>query len=122
MLLPLQAGGIRRSSLSNVWSYRALDSAWWRPADGLSLPLTRLFCQYFGGSLALATARERWRADRRAGCHAAHAREQVPVEGVGTDCYVAFNRRAEDNVEVILPRARLRSSTGGIFDAQERRA
>ena len=34
-----EAGGIRRSSLANVWSYRALDSKWWKPQDGLSLPV-----------------------------------------------------------------------------------
>ena len=36
-----RAGGIKRSSLINVWSYRALDSSWWRPKDGLSLPPAR---------------------------------------------------------------------------------
>ena len=25
-----EAGGIRRSSLVNVWSYRSLDSKWWQ--------------------------------------------------------------------------------------------
>ena len=29
-----EAGGIGRSSLPNVWSYRALDSRWWRAAAG----------------------------------------------------------------------------------------
>lgn len=41
---PPTPAGIRRSSLPKVWSYRALDSKWWKPADGLSLPLARLYC------------------------------------------------------------------------------
>ena len=48
-----QRGADAGSSLINVWSYRSLDSAWWKPADGLSLPLARLYCKYFGGSLAM---------------------------------------------------------------------
>jgi len=92
-----QAGGIRRSSLINVWSYRSLDSAWWQPADGLSLPLVRMYCQYFGGSLAL-----------------------VPMEGWGTDCYVTFNRMADANREIISPTRATGYESAGLFDAQSR--
>ena len=63
-----------------MWSYRALDSKWWKARDGLSLPLARLYCKYFGGSLDL-----------------------VPMEGFGTDCYVSFNRLAHKNSEHIIP-------------------
>ena len=106
-----EAGGIRRSSLINVWSYRALESSWWSPRDGLSLPLARLYCKYWGGSLAL-----------------------VPMEGFGTDCYVTLNRLAHENAETIIPAAaaeaedslatRPRAREGGavgLFDAQSRR-
>ena len=89
-----QAGGIKRSSLINVWSYRALESKWWKPADGLSLPLARLFCVYFGGDMTL-----------------------VPVEGYGTDCYITFNRLAHANSEYILPPG----DADGLFNAQSRR-
>ena len=97
-----EAGGIRRSSLSNVWSYRPLNSKWWKPEDGLSLPVVRLCCKYFNGSLAL-----------------------VPVEGFGTDCYVTLNRLPQDNSERInlyeddsVVEPSLRSF---LFDAQSRR-
>jgi len=104
MKLEDEAGGIRRSSLANVWSYRSLSqSAWWTASDGLSLPLVRLHCKYFGGSLAL-----------------------VPIEGHGTDCYVTFNRLPEENAEQIQPRSSREplsgSSSMNIFDAQSRRA
>ena len=99
-----EAGGIRRSSLINVWSYRALRSKWWAPADGLSLPLARLYCKYFGGQLSL-----------------------VPMEGFGTDCYVYLNRLAQANSEHILPDPTNRNEEGqtefvhGVFEAQSRR-
>ena len=98
-----EAGGIKRSSLINVWSYRALESSWWTPADGLRLPLVRLYCKYFGGSLAL-----------------------VPIEGFGTDCYVTLNRLPHENVERIEPRASRKedertAGMGMLFDAQSRR-
>jgi len=95
------AGGIKRSSLINVWSYRSLDSAWWKPADGLSLPLARLYCKYFGGSLAM-----------------------VPMEGYGTDCYVIFNRLAHQNTENVVPLPSVADDNErleGLFDAQSRR-
>ena len=91
-----RAGGIKRSSLINVWSYRSLESKWWKPADGLSLPLARLYCVYVGGDMTL-----------------------VPVEGYGTDCYITFNRLAHANSEYILPAPR--SDSDGLFDAQSRR-
>lgn len=101
-----EAGGIRRSSLMNVWSYRALESKWWKPADGLSLPLARLYCHYFGGEMSL-----------------------VPMEGYGTDCWVTFNRLAHANSEQILALHREDLHGGdsggdgvGLFDAQSRRA
>ena len=97
-----EAGGIRRSSLTNVWSYRALDSKWWKARDGLSLPLARLYCKYFGGSLDL-----------------------VPMEGFGTDCYVSFNRLAHKNSEHIIPVDSNEEDPnrvgGGLLDAQARR-
>lgn len=98
-----EAGGIRRSSLSSIWSYRPLQSKWWRPEDGLSLPLVRLCCKYFNGSLAL-----------------------VPVEGFGTDCYVTFNRLPQDNSERIHADSHLEktdepSLRSFLFDAQSRR-
>lgn len=66
-----RAGGIKRSSLINVWSYRALDSSWWRPKDGLSLPLARLYCIYFGGDVSLVGPYEtRRRGHARARAHA----------------------------------------------------
>jgi len=98
-----EAGGIRRSSLTNVWSYRSLDSAWWKPIDGLSLPMARLYAQYLGGTLDL-----------------------VPLEGWGSDCYVTFNKPPHANVEQILPTDLLTddhapSSDGLLLDAQARR-
>lgn len=97
-----EAGGISRSSLTDTWSYRALDSKWWRPSDGLSLPLARLYCQYFGGSLEL-----------------------VPMEGFGTDCYITFNRLAHENSEQILPVPEVNDGGEGalgvgLLDAQRR--
>lgn len=97
-----EAGGIKRSSLVNVWSYRKLDSKWWRPADGLSLPLARLYCTYFGGSLAF-----------------------VPMEGFGTDCYITFSRKGSEQFDP-LDRADDDVEGGGsvatgLFDVQERR-
>jgi pyruvate dehydrogenase kinase 2/3/4 len=95
------AGGIRRSSLINVWSYRSLNSSWWKPSDGLHLPLARLYCKYFGGDLAL-----------------------VPMEGYGTDCYVTLNRLAHANSENILPlpgaAAEEEGDSAGLFGAQSR--
>jgi pyruvate dehydrogenase kinase 2/3/4 len=100
-----EAGGIKRSSLINVWSYRSLQSSWWQPPDGLSLPIARLYCKYFGGSLDL-----------------------VPIEGYGTDCYVVFNRLSHANSEQILPdpvtdptRRDSDQQSDGLFDAQSRR-
>ena len=104
MKLADEAGGIKRSSLVNVWSYRSLESKWWRPRDGLTLPLARLYCKYFGGSLAF-----------------------VPMEGWGTDCYATF---ARDGSEQIMPVPTDRGDVGatddrivgpGLFDAQQRR-
>ena len=85
-----------------MWSYRSLESQWWRAADGLSLPLVRLYCKYLGGSIAL-----------------------VPMEGYGTDCYIAFNRLPHENCEQIRP-APSGVLAGGwdecsLFDAQSRR-
>ena len=85
-----EAGGIRRSSLINVWSYRSLESSWWRPVDGISLPLARLYCQYFGGSISM-----------------------IPMEGYGTDCYVTLNRLAHANSEQIIPVPATHISDGG---------
>lgn len=73
------AGGIPRSQLRNVWSYRSKSIKRWGQGIGLGLPLARLYAMYFGGSM--------------------HA---VPMEGHGTDCYVAFNRLAHENCEKIL--------------------
>ncbi|KAJ1623197.1 branched-chain alpha-ketoacid dehydrogenase [Pavlovales sp. CCMP2436] len=136
-----QGGGIARSKLADVWSYRGywakgggddtfeptqtptvggLDA---RDAmHGLGLPLSRLYAKYFGGTLHLA-----------------------PMEGYGTDCYVRLNRLGDQNCENLPPSvlaspgsldssehqlAELRSSwragadergTGSLFDAQARR-
>ena len=95
-----EAGGIKRSSLVNVWSYRSLASSWWRPADGLSLPLARLYAKYFGGDL-----------------------DFVPMEGYGTDCYVNFSRVGSEQIRP-MPTARAGGGderTAGLFDAQQRR-
>ena len=73
------AGGIPRSQLRNVWSYRGKALKRWGQGVGLGLPLARLYAKYFGGSM--------------------HA---VPMEGHGTDCYVVLNRLADANCEKIL--------------------
>ena len=96
------------ASLINLWSYlyRSLQSRWWKPADGLSLPLARLYCKYFNGSMAM-----------------------VPMEGYGTDCYVTFNRLAHANSEQIVAvptkpmdeNASRATRAPGFFDAQSRR-
>ena len=46
-----QAGGLRRSCLADVWSYRSLASSHWKVGVGLGLPLARLYAKYFGGTL-----------------------------------------------------------------------
>ena len=106
-----EGGGLPRSRLRGVWSYRGrwagghADPALQGKADlhGLGLPIARLYAKYFGGSLAL-----------------------VPIEGHGTDCYVTFNRLPEENAEQIQPRSSREplsgSSSMNIFDAQSRRA
>ena len=73
------AGGIPRSQLRNLWSYHGKALKRWGQGVGLGLPLARVFAKYFGGSV-----------------------HTVPMEGYGTDCYVAFNRLAHENCENIL--------------------
>lgn len=85
-----QGGGIARSRLADVWSYKG---AWMTIGDaeeaptvggaaapltqhGLGLPLSRLYAKYFGGTLHL-----------------------TPMEGYGTDCYVKLNRLGDHNCE-----------------------
>jgi len=74
-----QAGGISRSRLADVWSYRSIASSHWKSGAGLGLPLARLYAKYFGGTLHLA-----------------------PMEGYGTDGYVTLNKLADDNSENLL--------------------
>lgn len=74
-----QAGGIPRSKLRDVWSYRNQAAKRWGKGVGLGLPLARLYATYFGGSL-----------------------DAVPMEGHGTDCYVVFNRNIARNVESFM--------------------
>lgn len=62
-------GGIPRSHLPDVWSYRGKETKRWGQGVGLGLPLARLYAKYFGGNMSL-----------------------VPMEGHGTDSYVVFNR------------------------------
>ena len=73
------AGGIPRSKLSDVWSYRCQNAKKWGQGIGLGLPLARLFATYLGGRLSF-----------------------VPMEGHGTDCYAIFNRREETQKEVMV--------------------
>lgn len=72
-------GGIPRSQLKNVWAYRGKTTKRWGQGVGLGLPLARLYAKYFGGDM-----------------------NAVPMEGHGTDCYVRFNRLADDNAEQLL--------------------
>lgn len=90
------AGGIPRSQLRNVWSYRGKSAKRWGQGIGLGLPLARLYAKYFGGSM--------------------HA---VPMEGHGTDCYVVFNRLAHANNEKIL---KVPSFTAAARDEESRAA
>lgn len=92
-----QGGGIARSRLAEVWSYKGYwtdgvgadclfdpvetpavtgGSAAPLAMHGLGLPLSRLYAKYFGGTLHLA-----------------------PMEGYGTDCYVRLNRLGDQNCE-----------------------
>ena len=48
------------------------------PARSRLVQLVRLYCKYLGGAIAL-----------------------VPMEGFGTDCYVAFNRLPHENCEQV---------------------
>ena len=98
-----EGGGIARSRLAEVWSYRGARLAGGfglaarSDADelvrspeasvGLGLPLARLHCKFFGGSLHL-----------------------TPMEGYGTDSYAKLNRLGDDNCED-LPQA-VRESYG----------
>jgi len=72
-------GGIPRSHLPDVWSYRGKETKRWGQGVGLGLPLARLYAKYFGGNMSL-----------------------VPMEGHGTDSYVVFNRLAHANSEHTL--------------------
>lgn len=107
-----EGGGIARSRLSDVWSYKGSsftgDNA--KPRSSrLGLPLSRLYAKYFGGTLHL-----------------------TPMEGFGTDCYATFNRLMHNNNETVVRpdqlldscdrAAQLEPTLGeGLFDAQGRR-
>ena len=120
-----EGGGIARSKLADVWSYKGrwsdeyadefqLDSPQPSPTvggdaaplamHGLGLPLSRLYAKYFGGALHL-----------------------TPMEGYGTDCYVRLNRLGDQNCENLpslvreSPGERDSSLRGGLFDAQAKR-
>lgn len=98
-----EGGGIARSRLAEVWSYRGARLAGGfglaarsdadelvrspEASAGLGLPLARLHCKFFGGSLHL-----------------------TPMEGYGTDSYAKLNRLGDDNCED-LPQA-VRESYG----------
>jgi len=93
-----QGGGIARSKLGDVWSYKGS----WSNLDtadepelrtpivggdaaplakrGLGLPISRLYAKYFGGTLHL-----------------------TPMEGYGTDCYVKLNRLGDNCCENLPP-------------------
>jgi len=74
-----QGGGIPRSKLADMWSYRGQAKKRWSKGHGLGLPLARIYATYFGGSM-----------------------DAVPMEGHGTDCYVVFNKVMESNRENFL--------------------
>lgn len=119
-----QGGGIARSKLADVWSYKgrwseeasqghaeALNSptvggeAAPLAMHGLGLPLARLYAKYFGGTLHL-----------------------TPMEGYGTDCYVKLHRLGDQSCENLPHHVRESpgendSSVAGesLFDAQARR-
>ena len=73
------AGGLPRSKLADVWSYRGQTSKRWGQGIGLGLPLARLYAKHLGGSMNF-----------------------VPMEGHGTDSYVIFNRLPHQNQEKLL--------------------
>ena len=113
-----EGGGLPRSRLRGVWSYRGrwagghADPALQGKADlhGLGLPIARLYAKYFGGSLHL-----------------------TPVEGYGTDCYATFTSRADASCASLLAlganqaghSAKAQVGKGGVgeglYDAQARR-
>lgn len=86
-----QGGGIPRSRLADVWSYRGTKGFGAQcaavpvgsdlirapeAAKGLGLALSRLHCKFFGGTLHL-----------------------TPMEGYGTDAHAKLNRLGDDNCE-----------------------
>ena len=110
-----EGGGLPRSRLRSVWSYRGrwegghADPALQGPLrdlQGLGLPIARLYAKYFGGSLHL-----------------------TPVEGYGTDCYATFASRPDASCASLLAlganQAGHSANVGGVgeglYDAQARR-
>jgi hypothetical protein len=109
-----EGGGLPRSRLRGVWSYRGrwegghADPALQGSVDlqGLGLPIARLYAKYFGGSLHL-----------------------TPVEGYGTDCYATFASRPDASCASLLAlgasQAGHSTNAGGVgrglYDAQARR-
>jgi len=116
-----KGGGIPRSKLADVWSYRGaklssgqcaavpvgsdLIRAPEAPA-GLGLAISRLHCKFFGGTLHL-----------------------TPMEGYGTDAHAKLNRLGDDNCENLSQAVGqsfgmasvTRPGSIGLYDAQARR-